>query len=278
MRKLIYFILPLVLGILIASCEKDDTSVIDPIVTFPNILEAFVTPNSFDTTILKPVLVAVVQSEEPVTGVNARITNPQGTVLTDIALKDDGVLPDTTAGDNRYSVQLDYTLVCKLNGNYNVEFTAVNASGVTGNTLVKNFNVVSPFNNPPSVGLIISPDSLRRPSGVGDDSVNIAFLQVHPTDPDGNCNVGQVYFYSFRPDGSATNNGNFIPMNDDGNIGFCDSVANDKKFSLCIRIVNNPNTPGYTPPQTGNYRFKYFAKDYDGLESDSLVKLINVYP
>lgn len=278
MRKITYFIIPLVLGILIASCEKDDTSVIDPIITFPNIASTFITPNSFDTTALTPVFVAVIQSEEEVSEVNARITNPQGTVLGDVQLKDDGVSPDTTAGDKRYTGQLNLNLSCKLIGSYKVEFTAKNVSGVNGNTVVNNFAVTSTFNNPPSVSFVISPDSLRRPSGVGDDSVNIAFLQAHPTDPDGNCNVSQVYFYSFRPDGSATNNGNLIPMNDEGNTGLCDSIANDKKFSLCIKIVNNPNAPGYTPPQTGMYRFKYFAKDYDGLESDSLVKFINVYP
>jgi hypothetical protein len=173
---------------------------------------------------------------------------------------------------------LSINLSCKLVGSYKVEFTARNVSGVNGNTLISDFDITSTFNNKPQVNFVISPDSLRRPSGVGGDSVNTAFLQAHPIDPDGNCNVKEVYFYSFRPDGSATNNGNPIFMFDDGNQGFCDSIANDKKFSLCVRIVNNPNTPGYVPPQTGNYRFKYFAKDYEGLESDSLVKIINVYP
>lgn len=279
MRKLKYLIIPLVLGIIVASCEKDDQSVIDPFLTFPKILNTFVTPNSFDTTVIKSVFVAEVESQEMIANVNARVTNPQGSIITDVTLKDDGVLPDTVAGDNRYTGMLNDTLDCKLNGTYNVEFVAKNVSGTNSPTIINNFSVTSPFNNPPSVGFVISPDSLRRPSGIGADSVNTAFLQAHPTDPDGNCNISQVFFYSFRPDGSVTNNGNPIFMNDDGNTGLCDSIANDKRFSLCIKIVNNPNTPGYSgPPQTGMYRFRYFAKDYTGAESDSLIKFINVYP
>ena len=262
------------------SCEKDDNSVIDPVITYPLINSVFISPNSFDTVSLRSVFVAEIQSEEQVSIVNARLTNPFGTILTDVELKDDGVLPDTVSGDGRYSGTLNYDLSCKLVGTYNVEFSARNVSGVNSNTFISSLFVTNVNNNRPSVNFVISPDSLRRPSGVGADSVNLAFLQAHPTDPDGVCDVNQVYFYSFRPDGTGTNNGNSIPMYDDGDIAFhCDSVANDGKFSLCIKIVNNPNAPGYTgPPQTGLYRFKYFAKDYGNLESDSLVKFINVYP
>ncbi len=262
------------------SCEKDDGSIVDPIITYPLISSVIVTPNTFDTINLKSVFVAVVQSEEQVLSVTARVTNPYGTVLTDVTLKDDGFFPDTTSGDGRFTGEMNLTLTCKLVGSYNAEFTARNISGVNSNTFISSFTVTNTNNLRPSVNIVLSPDSLRRPSGIGSDSVMIGFLQMHPLDPDGVCDVNQAYFFSFRPDGSATNNGNPISMFDDGNIEVhCDSIAYDGKFSLCIKIVNNPNAPGYTgPPQIGNYRFKYFAKDFGGLESDSLVKLINVYP
>jgi hypothetical protein len=279
LQKIKFYLIPLILGIIIYSCEKEDSTVVDPLLTFPIITSTVVTPNTFDTTILNSVFVAVIESQEIVASVNARVTNPHGTILGDVALKDDGVMPDSMAGDGRFTGLFSHTLTCKLIGNYNVEFSAQNSSGTTSNIVVDNFSVTSSFNNPPSVNYVISPDSLRRPSGVGADTVNVGFLQVWPTDPDGVCDVSQVYFYSFRPDGSATNNGNPIFMFDNGNQANCDSAANDGKFSLCIQIVNNPNAPGYTgPPQTGNYRFRYFAKDISGLESDSLVKIINVYP
>jgi len=279
LQYLKYLVLPIVLGIILISCEKDDNSVIDPKLTFPTITGVFVTPGTFDTAAIKTVLVAVVQSEEQVSLVKATVSNPWSSILKEIELKDNGVLPDTTAGDGRYTGRFDSTLSCKLVGSYKVEFIAYNKSGTSSNIVIGNFNVSNSNNNRPSVNYVISPDSLRRPSGTGSDSVNIGFLQAWPTDPEGICDVDRVYFYSFRPDGTPGNNGNPISLLDDGNQVNCDSVAHDGKFSICIKIVNNPFTPGYTgPPQIGNYRFRYFAKDIGGLESDSLVKFINVYP
>ena len=279
MQYLKFAILPIILGVILISCEKDDNSVIDPLITFPSITSVLISPNTFDTTALKSVLVAYVESQEQIANVNARVTNPFNSVLTDVSLKDDGVLPDTTPGDGHYSGLLNFNLECKLVGSYKIEFSAKNVSGTSSNTFVANLNVTNINNHPPSVNYVISTDSLRRPSGIGGDSVNLAFLQAWPTDPDGVCDVSQVYFYSFKPDGTPSNNGNPISMYDDGNIELhCDTIPHDGKFSLCIKIVNNPLQPGYIPPQTGNYRFKYFAKDIGGLESDSLTKLMNVYP
>lgn len=186
------------------SCEKDSSDIIDPIISFPKIMDVFVTPGSFDTAYINPVLVAVVTSDEPVSNVNGRITNPLSVILGDVQLKDDGILPDTTAGDGHFTGQLSQLLDCKLVGNYKVEFTAQNISGVYGNTFIGNFGVTNINNNRPSVNFVISPDSLRRPSGIGGDSVNLAFLQMHPTDPDGVCDINLAYFFSFRPDGTIT--------------------------------------------------------------------------
>jgi hypothetical protein len=278
LQYLKYAVIPIILGVILISCEKDDNTVIDPILTIPHINSVLVSPNSFDTISIKAVLVADVSSDEPISEVKAQVTNPYNSILTNVTLKDDGVLPDTAAGDGHYSGFLNITLDCKLVGSYKVEFVAKNMSGITSSTIA-NFSVTNINNHKPSVNYVIAPDSLRLPSGTGGDSVNVAFLQMWPTDPDGVCDVSQAYFYSFKPSGQPGNNGNAIPLYDDGNEELhCDSIAYDGKFSVCIKIVNNPLTPGYIPPETGNYRFKYFAKDLGLLESDSLTKLINIHP
>ena len=255
------------------SCEKDDSSVVDPGVTFPNITDAFITPDTFDTTAINAVFTALVTSEEAVSFVNARVTNPLGTILADVTLKDDGVLPDTAAGDGRYTGLFSFTLVCKLVGNYKVEFSAQNVSGVNGNTFIKSFAVTNISNNPPFIFNLILPDSLRRPGGVGGDTVNFGFMQVSASDPEGLCDIDLVYFNSFRP--SGIQNGFNIPLYDDGNIiAHGDTVAGDGKYSLFIKI-----TPDPADSLIGFFRFEFNARDRGtpGLISNTLIDSINVH-
>jgi len=278
LRNIKYYYLVLILSVFFTSCEKTDNTVIDPTITFPSITAAFVTPNSFDTTFINPVIIAYVHSQEAISLVNAKISNPNGVLLADVELKDDGVAPDSAAGDGKYTGKLSYTLSCKLVGSYKVEFTAKNISGVYGNTLIVNFGVTNLHNNRPLLTTVISPDSLRRPSGTGSDSVNTAFLQAQPTDPDGICDINQVYFHSFKPDGTPSNSGNPIPMFDDMNIELHGDTLIDGKYSLIIKIVNNPNNPFNVVPQLGNYKFNYNAEDIGHLVSDTLTKFIYVHP
>ncbi len=255
------------------SCEKDSSDIIDPLITFPNITDVFVTPGSFDTAYINPVLVAVVTSEEPVQNVNGRITNPLSVILGDVQLKDDGILPDTTASDGHFTGQLSQLLDCKLIGNYKVEFSAQNTSGVYGNTFIGNFAVINTSNNPPIISDLILPDSLRRPSGIGADTINIGFMQVRAFDSEGICNIDLVSYNSFRPTGNQ--NGFNVPLFDDGNIlAHGDSVANDGKFSLLIKI-----TPSPADSLIGYFRFEFTAKDRGNpsLVSNTLIDSINVY-
>jgi hypothetical protein len=258
------------------SCEKDDPTVIDPTLSFPRILSAYVTPNSFDTTSLNSVIGATVSSDLPVSNVTARVLNPDNVLLATIELKDDGVAPDDTAGDGKYTARMNFTLDCKLVGSYKIEISAINSAGLSSNLFNVGFNVTNTNNHPPILTNVISPDSLRRPSGINGDSVEISFLKAFPTDPDGICDVSQVYFHSFKPDGTPTNQGNAIPLYDDGTN--CDTIPGDGKFSLCIKIVNNPLDPHYNEPPLGNYKFKYNALDRGNLVSDTLIKFIFVHP
>jgi hypothetical protein len=86
LRKITYFIIPLVLGILIASCEKDDTSVIDPILTFATIDSFKINPLQIDDSRVNVEFTAYVSSVDPISNVTVEIKNPDGVVIGNINL------------------------------------------------------------------------------------------------------------------------------------------------------------------------------------------------
>lgn len=279
MKYIKYFALIIVIAVLFASCEKEDTSVIDPRLTFPKILGVSITPSSYDTNFISGIVWAEVTSEEPVTKVTVTIKNPENSEDAVINLHDDGAAPDTIAGDGKYTAYISFILPCYLVGTYRGEFVAYNVSGLNSPLISENFSVTNTRSLPPVLSNLIAPDSLQRPSGVGSDTVRVTSLQITATDPDGQCDIRNngVFFNSFRPPNGLPSSGNPFTMYDDGDIQVhCDDIANDGKFSLCIRLVNNPNGP-FPPPELGGYIFKFNARDRSDILSDTLFHTIYVY-
>jgi hypothetical protein len=267
LQSLKYLSLLLLTAFFFVSCEKDDTSVIDPVPDIPNISNAYVTPNQFiDTSVISCIAVAIVSSTEALT-VTARVTDPLNQEKQTIQLYDNGVLPDTFAGDGHYTGQINFTLLCRLIGTYNVNFLAQNTSGYNSNSYIATFGLSKTTSQPPFISDLIIPDSLQRPTS----GFNIGFLQVKAIDPDGQCDIREVYFHSFRPDGTPTNNGNPFFMYDDGDIvNHCDTVANDTKYSLCISVPSTIKLFGY-------YKFVFNAKDRSDSVSNTLIDSIYIY-
>jgi len=259
LHKLKYFFIPLVLGIIIASCEKDDNTVIDPVLNFPRLDSANLNPNSFDSSRININFSAYVTSIDPISSVTAKITNPDGQILNTINLTESGSV---------YTGTYDTLMSCRLVGSYRVEFIAMTNSGLPSNTISNNFSVTNSQNIKPSISIIYCPDSLRRPAA-GLDS---AFLKVHVSDPNGECDILSTYFNSFNPSGIPSPANPFL-MYDDGDVTppHCDTIANDGNYSLQIYIFPTPQT-------YGNYIFKFNAQDRSLIVSDTLTKLINIHP
>lgn len=275
-----FYLFLLIFGIVFSSCEKNDDSVIDPVLSIPKILSASVTPNTYDSISINGTITATVTSDLPVTNVIAIIKNPLNQPVGTVELKDNGIAPDPTSGDGIFTGIMNITLTCKLVGSYSIGIIAANNSGLSSNQFNVSFTETNGTNHPPSLTFVISPDSLKLPSGTNGDSVVVAFLQAWPIDPDGICDVAEVLFHSYKPDGTITNNGNPISLFDDGDKeNHCDTTAGDGHFSLCIKLVNNPLQPGYIMPQLGPYSFKYYALDraQPPLISDTLTKIIVVH-
>jgi len=243
------------------SCEKDDNSVIDPVLNFPVIDSVFITPATIDSSRINISLNAKVTSVDPVSSVKAKIFDPDNNQLIEVSLSQNG---------DYYTYNLDYNLSCYLVGNYKVEFTAVSSANINSNLVTGNFVVTNSRNQRPVISLIYAPDSLQRPSGTPPDTIRPAFLKLNVFDPDGICDIDWARFNSINPSGIPSSSNPFT-MYDNGDLNppYSDTVGNDGKYSLTIYIF-----PGNT---YGNYSFKFFAKDRSGLTSDTLLKLINVY-
>lgn len=262
----LYLITSLIAAFLFNSCEKTDNSVIDPVLTFPAIQSAFVVPNTLDSSNINVIAVALVSSDEVIKNVTVKVKNPLNEQVGIYYLKDDGVLPDTTAGDGRYTGLISFNMPCRLLRTYGCEFVAENMSGLFSNSITTNFDVVNTNDHLPSLSDIIIPDSLQRPSS----GLKVAFLQAKASDPDGNCDILRVMFKSQKPDGTYSNGGNPFFMYDDGDIPLHgDTVAADMKYSLLIAIDQNA--------QLGYYKFSFNAKDRSDSLSSTIIDSIYVY-
>lgn len=241
------------------SCEKEDSSIIDPVLNIPSLDSVSVSPVTFDTSRISMSLRAYVTSIDPIQFVSARILNPDASLFTTVYLNPEGT---------SYSANFDTLLPCWLVGSYKIEFVATTTSGLNSNTIIQNFIVTNSNSIKPSIFLIYAPDSLQRPTG---STLVPAFLKVRVVDSDGPCDIREAYFNAINPLG-VPSPGNPFAMYDNGNVNppYCDTVANDGKFSLMIYIGSTATL--------GNYTFKFNAKDESLIVSDTLYKIINVYP
>lgn len=269
MRKLKYFIIPLVLGIFIASCEKDSNEVIDPVLSFPSISSYYITPTTLNSDTVNCIAGVTVQSDEPVSSVTAKLYGFGDSVIVVADLKDNGVYPDTTAGDNKYTGVVYYNFFCRQVGIHKVEFIAKNQSGLNSQVVQENLNIIRNPNLPPVVsGIVITPDSTQQ----GVDAFFIFMIKA--TDPDGQCDIARVFYNGFRPNGVPLNTS--LELFDDGScclIGSTgvtsgDTTANDSKFTR--------KTFG-APTETGYYRYFIKAIDRTGDTSNVLSDSIYVY-
>jgi hypothetical protein len=264
LQKLTYFIIPLILGILIVSCEKDDTSVIDPILTFATIDSVKINPQSIDTSRVSVNFTVYISSADPISSVTAKITGPapENDELGTIHLTGNGLV---------YSGTYDSLQSCRFVGTYGVEFVAITNTGLPSNTVTGSFSVMNSLNVKPVVSIVYAPDSLQKPSGNPPDTLRPAFLQIQVNDPNGICDISTAYFNSVNPNG-IPNPFNPFTMFDNGNPSSpsCETVGNDGKYSLCIFIGSTATL--------GDYIFKFNARDRTGAVSDTLYKTITVYP
>lgn len=258
-------------GLLFSSCEKKDSSVIDPTLNYPILISASLNPSTVDSIVIQSVAYAHVTSTDPIDRVTATIKLIYPNMVTEgqFTLKDDGIAPDSAAGDEIYSGYIHVPMDCWLVGGHRVDFAARNVSGLESSHIILTLNVMNSHDHKPVLSSLIAPDSLQKPSGIGSDTVRNTSLSVQTTDPDGNCDVSGAFFNSFNPDG-IPNPFNPFTMYDDGDeTNHCDQTFYDGRYSLCVKITHDAHI--------GYYTFKFNAIDRSGQLSDTLSHLIYVY-
>lgn len=269
LHRLKYFLIPLILGIFIYSCEKDDTSVIDPILHFPSITYHYITPTSFNSDTVNSIAGATVESEDPVSSVTVKFYDLGNNVLVTADLRDNGIYPDTTAGDGKYTGIVNYVFSCRQVGTHNAEFLAANESGLTSAPIFESIFVSRIPNTPPVIsGIVVTPDSA---------TVNVPIFlifMVTATDLNGACDIAKVFYTGFAPDNTALTPRDLF---DDGSCCIIppfsstsgDTTANDNKFTR--KLFGPPNQVGY-------YRYFIRAVDRSGDTSNVLSDSIYVHP
>jgi len=174
-------------------------------------------------------------------------------------LWDDGQSGDLIPGDGIFTFQGNLEDTLKSRGVHTFRFQAVDQSGVFSNAKVKAV-FIDQINYPPVLSNVIAPDTV-----VLGTVVKTLFISVDVTDPQGLVDIKKVYFNSTKPDSTPALDNPFI-MYDDGSNG--DITPNDGTYSLDVEIT--------TEAQKGIYRFDFYAEDYSGAVSESLLHFLTV--
>ncbi len=265
-------VLSLVIVLLAASCSEDD-STIDPALTDNPIVFSDLHLSHFlvDTDTLNVVPGEDKSPDDPVTiplRVDVRMTRPtapdEPAVIRCTVRPEGGrqVVAEETISDavsGPYAFAFDLDLTRGDVGDYTVEVTADGEAAVS--SALGKLRVISGA-NPPEIVEVRAPDTLELES-----QVVVFDMSVNVVDASGQQDIKQVFFNSYRPDGSPSS-GNPFSMADDGNTSQGDMVAGDGWYSIRVQL----------PPtaQKGEYDFQFRAVDYSNLTSKVVIHNIIV--
>ncbi len=254
------------------SCEKKSDNIIDPTLIAP----AISSPSKSKDTVYTPSDAPVVNfitsvrvqqgGDDAIESVVCSLLDPNGNLIQNFNMSDNGGSPDTTGGNGVYTVAVNYTTTsCLTVGNYSVQYIATSASGLTSNLIVSTVPVYYSNNVAPVVSFVNAPDTVIKPT----TGVNLFPITIKGSDANGQCDIRSVFLKTIRPDGVPGNNGDPIFMFDDGDLVLHgDSIAGDGRYSI-IAGIGSTNL-------LGTYQFNYQATDNRGLSSAILNKPVFV--
>lgn len=188
---------------------------------------------SFDVT-------ANVTSQNPISSVTVSVFNP----LNEAA----GVFTLSDAGSGVFTGNITLSgFSCLLVGMYKVQIVAETEDGLFSSLIVRTLPVVNTANQPIQLSNPDLPDSVTRPTtGFFDLTVGIDAI-----DPDGKCDLVEVFFFGYRPSGFPLSNEPFVMSN---------SQNNTYTFTA-------PVTPAAEDSLYGYYKYVFQARDRSGVLS-----------
>ncbi len=236
------FLPVLVMALLVFGCEKKNDTVIDPSYDSPLIVSVTKSTDSVLTTSWAPVIAfdlsAVVNENGggAIASIDCKLIDPLGGVVAVFGLN---YLQEVSEG-KKYAKSVSVSgISCLLVGGYTVELAAKNEAGLFSSVVNTPLFVRNMANVAPVVISTNLPDSVIRPvSG----SIPLT-ISINVTDTDGSCDIKDVYFGAYRP------NGNFIGFNP---LTF--SINNEWTFTNVV-------TPSSADSSYGYFKYQFFAKD-----------------
>ncbi len=265
-------IAPLFALAVIAGCTKQSGGVIDPTGAPPFMKGAAVSPDSVRMTSLPQsngILTVTVRAR-------AALSTPQGgsgiaavsvavipsgatDPLLTVTMHDDGVSPDSIAGDGIYSALVQFTIPRSASGIYILKFVATDNQGFESNTEEAALFMIRD-SHAPVLSNLVAPDSVLVPVG---GSATIS-LYIRATDVDGQADISQVFFRSLD---SSDPTQKFI-MNNDGSAP--GSVPGDSTYAIIVKATDSPTI-------RKTYRFAFQAVNSFGDTSATILHSVTLY-
>jgi len=258
------------------GCDKNPLGVIDPKGLPAFISSARVSPDSVKLTtlpesngVLTVTLNARLQVSLPSGGatlgsVNAGVfaTNAIDPFL-NATLLDNGVAPDSTAGDGVYSARITFGVLKSATGRYRVQLSATTTDGLVSNILDLPFYMIR-NNVAPALSNLSAPDTVTIPVGGG----ATIRMSVKATDGDGQSDIKEVFFRSLD---SSDPMFKFLLLDDgagtSGQSG--DAVEGDSVYTVLISVADSPTV-------RKTYRFAFQAADAFGDTSATLLHRMTI--
>ncbi len=193
-------------------------------------------------------------------------------------LYNDGTHGDHQADDDWFELGVDSSFGAGKVGDYTLRFHAEDRLGAVSDGVEKALRIE---NGPPRIAVVDCPDTVAKPES-GAVAVRVTATVF---DPQSLADVKSVGFTSLKPDSTYANNGQPIPMADNGlpfdpsqfpQPYYGDEQAGDGVFTFTMVVYSDAeaNSQGVTPVQPGVYRFTFQAEDWVGNRSEPVVKIL----
>jgi len=265
---------PLVLTqalLILSGCTKQTGGVIDPTGVPPFLSKALAAPDTIrmntlpqsngilTVTLRTQIQVTRQAGSAPISAVTVGVY-PSGATspLFAAALHDDGVSPDSLAGDGTFSAFLQFTIASSASGVFTLRFGATDQLGFQSNTVETPLVMVRP-SHIPVLSNLVAPDTVTVPF----DGSTTFQVSIRATDVDGQADISQVYFLSLD---SSDPTKKYVLSNDGSAPG---SVAGDSTYALKLQVSDSPTV-------RKTYRFAFQAANSFGDTTASILHRITI--
>lgn len=208
----------------------------------------------------------------PIAFVRCNATAPDGTFLvSDQELRDDGIAPDSIAGDGVYTCQSTLRTQRSNLGGYTFRVAATDNAGTKSNDDAASF-LMRTKNYAPTLGAIVVPDTVIVPTST---QVNSLLLTIAVQDTNGLDDIATVKVKIFKPDGNPAGTDTYYDLFDDGGTTVLqpfglvsgDASAGDGVYSLLFPVDNRTQ-------HDMSRDFIFVAIDRSGTESATKTKRV----